>query len=741
MRSHVPQESGSPDVASALRQARTLHQRERLTEAEALYEAILKHDPDHFEAQCLLGVIEAQRQNFDAAVLRFRKALPLNPNSGPLHSSMGNAFLSMRQYGEAVASFDRALAIDPANAEVFNNRGNALFELNRGEEALANYDRALAVKPDAAEILYNRANVLLHLGRSDEALADYDRALAIRPAYPEALNKHGAVLRELKRYDEALASYGRALLIRPNYPDALCDRGNVLLQLNRPEEAIASYDRALAAKPRLAEARYNRGLALGALARHAEASCEFAQLLSIDAEFAYAKGELLYSQLHCCDWTGYARTVEQIETDVIAGKRAATPFAFLSVSESPARQLLCAKIYSGDRCAAPVRALWTDDRHSHEKIRIAYISADFHSHATAYLAAELFEKHDRSRFETYGVSLGPEQKDEWRTRLEQAFTHFVDVRGRCDRDVARLLRSLEIDIAVDLKGHTQHSRPGIFALRPAPIQVNYLGFPGTMGADYIDYIIADRFTIPETDRSCYAEQVVYLPDAYQPNDSTRRISEHAPTRREAGLPQTGFVFCSFVASYKIAPPVFDSWMRLLATVEGSVLWLLAGTAEAAGNLRRSAQLRGIAPDRLIFAPRRKLEHHLARHRLADLFLDTLPINAHTTASDALWAGVPIVTRLGLSFAGRVAASLLNALGLPELITETPEEYEALALHLAQSTDALAAVSAKLAKHRESYPLFDTDRLRRHIESAFETMSVRRQRGERPAGFAVAQSGQ
>jgi predicted O-linked N-acetylglucosamine transferase (SPINDLY family) len=740
MNGNAPQPPGSPDIASALRKARTLHQQERLAGAEALYEGILKHDPHHFDALCLLGVIEAQRQNFDAAILRFRKALPLNPNCGPLHSSMGNALLSMRRYSEAVASFDRALAIDPAHFEVLNNRGNALFELKRSDEALASYNRALAVRPEAAEILHNRGNVLQQLGRNDEALADYDRALAIRPAYPEALHKRGAVLRELKRHDEALASYDRALAIKPDYADALCDRGNALLQINRPLEAIAGYDRALAAKPRFADAHYNRGLALSALARHAEAVCEFARVLSIEPNFAYARGELLYAQLHCCDWTGYARLVEQIENDVIAGKRAATPFVFLCVSESPATQRKCATIYSKDRCAAPMRALWTGERYRHDKVRVAYISADFHNHATAYLAAELFEKHDRSRYETYAISLGPNQKDEWRMRLENAFTHFVDVRGRGDREVALLLRSLEIDIAVDLKGHTQHSRPRILAFRPAPIQVNYLGFPGTMGADFIDYIIADRFTIPEAERSCYAEQVVYLPDVYQPNDSTRRISEHAPTRCEAGLPETGFVFCSFVSGYKIAPPVFDSWMRLLAKVEGSVLWLLAGDADAVGNLRRSAQLRGIAPERLLFAPRTKLEHHLARHRLADLFLDTLPINAHTTASDALWAGVPIVTRLGRGFAGRVAASLLNALGLPELITEDLEEYEALALHLAQSTDRLAALRAKLATNRASYPLFDTDRLRRHIEIAFETMSVRCQRGERPAGFAVASSG-
>jgi predicted O-linked N-acetylglucosamine transferase (SPINDLY family) len=296
---------------------------------------------------------------------------------------------------------------------------------------------------------------------------------------------------------------------------------------------------------------------------------------------------------------------------------------------------------------------------------------------------------------------------------------------------------LEIDIAVDLKGYTQNCRPNILAFRPVPIQVNYLGYPGTMGAPFIDYILADRFVIPEEQRPFYSENVVYLPDSYQPNDSKRRIGEEIATRHQVGLPEGRFVFCSFVSHYKIVPPVFDSWMSILARVEGSVLWLLAGTEQAMCNLHRYAETRGIAAERLIFAPRMPLEHHLARHHLADLFLDTLPVNAHTTASDALWAGVPIVTCPGSSFAGRVAGSLLNALGLTELIAETREDYEALAINLARDVNRLAQIRMKLARNRGTHPLFDTDRLRRHIESAYETMAQRLWRGEPPASFAVA----
>jgi len=677
--------------------------------------------------------------NFHSAVGHFSRALKLNPNCAPAHASLGDAWLALGRFAEALASFDCALAIEPERSELLNNRGNALLKLERHEEALASYDHALAIKP-AAEIHFNRGNLLLELGRSKEALADYDSALAIKPDYAEALYKRGTALRDLKRPAQALIAYTSALAIKPDYAEVLCDRGNALLELNRHEQAIVDYERALAIRPRFAEAYYNRGVALSAIARHQEAADQFAELLRVAPDFPYARGELLYSRLHCCDWTDYADNVRRIQTHVAAGRRAAKPFVFLSVSESPLDQMQCAKTYCKDKCAASATALWKGEQYRHDALRVAYISADFYDHATAYLTADLFELHDKSRFETYAISLGPDRKDAMRARLENAFSHFVAVRDRSDSEVAQLLRDLEIDIAVDLKGYTQDSRPNILAFRPAPIQVNYLGYPGTMGASFIDYILADRYTIPEQQRSLYSETVVYLPDSYQPNDSKRRIIAPSATRQESGLPKAGFVFCSFVSHYKIVPRVFDSWMRILAAINGSVLWLLAGNEEAVRNLRRRAQIRGIDPERLIFAPRAKLQQHLARHRFADLFLDTLPVNAHTTASDALWAGLPILTCLGSGFAGRVAGSLLNAVGLTELIAETSEDYEAMAVALAQDPDRLAAIRTKLAQNRSTHPLFDTDRLRRHIESAYEMMSERCQRGERPRSFSVGPDG-
>jgi protein O-GlcNAc transferase len=761
----------SPDIGTMLQSAVEFHQRGQLAQAEALYRAILDRAPEHFDALHLLGVIAYQLRNFDAAMLLIGRALRVNPQDASAHSNIGNALRSLDRHEEALASYDRALAVRPDYPEALNNRGNALGSLGRRVEALASYDRAVAIKPDYADALNSRGDVLRGLGRHEEALASYDRALAVRPNHAEALYNRGNALRSLERPEEALASYDRALALKPDQAEVLNDRGIVLfglrqlgaalasydraltlkpdyaealnnrgagfLESRRRNEALADFDRALALKPDYADALDNRGNVLQELKRYEEAVRDFERLLIARPNSDYLRGKLLHARNHCCDWRDYDRSVERVESDVAAGLRAISPFAFLSISASPGAQLRCAASFIRGKYPAARTPIGHGDHRAHDKIRIAYLSADFHEHAISYLMAELFEIHDRSRFATTALSSGPAGASPFRARLEQAFDRFIDVKTESDRDVALLMRKLEIDIAIDLNGLTRGGRPGILAFRPAPIQVNYLGFPGTMGADYIDYILADRHVIPAEQSSFYAEQIVYLPDTYQPNDSKRRIGEPVPSRAEAGLPETGFVFCSFSNTYKITPPVFDVWMRLLGQVEGSVLWLLGDTPVAMDNLRRNAEARGIAPQRLIFAPRMTLEDHLARHRLAGFLLDTLPYNAHTTTSDALWAGLPVVTCQGSSFAGRVAGSLLRAAGLPELITESLEDYEALALDLARDETRLAAIKAKLAHNRESCPLFDAARFRRHIESAYETMWARHLRGERPAGFAVA----
>jgi len=438
-----------------------------------------------------------------------------------------------------------------------------------------------------------------------------------------------------------------------------------------------------------------------------------------------------------CDWHAYEEDSTRVIADVRAGKPTIEPFMFLGISESAQDQLRCSQTWVRDQCAPSASRLWRGNRYRHDRIRLAYVSAHFHERPMGYLMARLFELHDRSRFETIAISSGPDDRSAMRARLKGAFERFIDVRQRSDREVVQQMRQLEIDIAVDRTSFTQGARPGIFAMRAAPIQVSYLAYPGTMGADFIDYVVADEVVIPPEHHAWYAEKVVYLPDSYFVNDSTRKIADRTPTRAELGLPERGFVFCCFNNNYKTTPQVFDVWMRLLREVEGSVLWLLEDNAAAESNLRREASARQVEPDRLIFAPRIAHGDHLARHRQANLFLDTLPCNAHTTATDALWAGLPVLTCIGTTFTGRVAASLLRAIGLPELITDSLDAYFALALQLAGDTERLDDIRRTLLNHRTTWPLFDTDRFRRHIEAAYQEMWERHQRGEAPTSFSVA----
>jgi predicted O-linked N-acetylglucosamine transferase (SPINDLY family) len=448
----------------------------------------------------------------------------------------------------------------------------------------------------------------------------------------------------------------------------------------------------------------------------------------------------VWSELFTCEWAALPPHLGALHEQVREGRVPAAPFTLIAASDSLEVQRQCAELHAREMLdgAAP-EPLWRGARSPHARLRIAYLSGDFHEHATAYLAARLFELHDRGGFEVTGISYGPDDGSATRGRLRRAFDRFVDVRAMSDAGAAALMRELEIDIAVDLKGHTAHARLGILAHRPAPVQATYLGFPGTLGAGFIDYALADRVVIPPEEQRFYTERVVWLPHCYQVNDSERIIAPTRVSRAQAGLPEDAFVFCCFNNTYKLTTAMFDIWMRLLAGVPGSRLWLADHNAAAKRNLERAAVSRGIEPARLCFAPRVAHAEHLARHRLADLFLDNLPVNAHTTASDALWAGLPLVTCLGASFAGRVAASLLRAVGLPELVTTNLADYEALALELAREPARLASLRERLARNRLTHPLFDTDLFRRHIEAAYREMWQRFEGGEAPRSFSVAPS--
>ena len=709
----------------------------RTEEALASYDRAIGLKPDYAEAFYNRGDVLRQLGRPEDAVASYDRAIALRPDYVEALSNRGSALREAGQADEAVASYDRALALRPVYAEAHYNRGNALNELERFDEALASCDRAIALRPDLAEAHNNRGNVLKDLRRLEEAVEAYDRAVALKPNYADAFNNRGNVLKALKRHGEALADYERAIALKPDLADAFFNRAVALAALGRHDEALTSVDQAIAIEPDHAEAFYCRGMTLYGLKRLEEAIASFARAIELDPSVDHLKGMHLHVRMHVCDWRDFDALCNELSADIAAGRNSANPFQLLACKSTPAAQLTCARTFIDNSCPAYSDPVWRGERYAHERIRVAYLSADLRDHPVAYLTAGLFEHHDRSRFETIAISFGDDKPSAARTRLRAAFDRFIDVDAMSDRKVAELIRDLEIDIAVDLNGLTDGSRPDVFARKPAPVQVNYLGYAGTLGASYFDYIIADRFVIPEQSQQRFAENVVYLPDSFMVNDAGRKIAPHRPSRADAGLPDSGFVFCCFNHHYKITPDIFDVWMRLLRQIEGSVLWLSNARASGSDNLRREAVNRGVAADRLIFAPRVRLnEDHLARVALADLFLDTLYYNAHTTAADALWAGVPVLTCPGETFASRVAGSLLGSVGLPELATSSLADYEALAVQLARDPTRLAALRGRLARNRTTFPLFDTKRFTRHIEAAYTAMWQRVERGERPRSFTV-----
>ena len=704
--------------------------------AAAVLEKEVKAFPKLIDAYNLLALSLMQQSRHEEALTVLASAVERDPRSAGTHLNLGNALTNLRRYEEAIPRFKKAMELQPGLSQAHNNLGHALKELGRFDEAIASYEHALRIAPNDFEVHNNLGLALQKQGRLDEAVACFQSAISLKPDYAEAHASLGMIFRTQKRLDEAIACLQKALQIKPDTIEALVHLGAACQEHGRSEEAVAHFQRAILLKPDSAEAHHNLGISLQGLSRHDEAITSFRRALAIDPAHKYTLGALLWSELGTCCWEGFDSRIENLRSGVRKGLSLNEPFVLVAVSQDPGEQMLCAERFFQDRVQGNQSRLWKEGRYGHSRIRIAYLSGDFREHAVAYCIAELLELHDRSKFEVIGASFGVDDGSEMRSRLARGFDRFLDVRPKGDFDAARMLRDLEVDIVVDLMGYTRYSRPGILAHRPAPIQVGYLGYPGTVGADVIDYVLADKFVLLEEHQGFYSEKIVYLPGSYQANDSRRKIAERTPTRIEVGLPEQGFVFCCFNNSYKILPKMFDVWMRLLTQVPGSVLWILEDNAAAAENLRREARTRGVDPGRLVFAPRVGAAEYRARCRLADLFLDTLPYNGHGTTSDMLWAGLPVLTCAGSTFAGRVAGSLLHAVGLPELVTASLEEYQALALKLARGDPLLGELRARLHRNRASAPLFDTDRFRRHIESAYRTMWEIWQRGDKPRSFAV-----
>ena len=726
-------------------------QKGKLQEALKIIEKSLQVNPNQPISFNNLGNVLKGLKRLDEALISYDRAIDLKPDYADAYFNRGNTLQSLKRLDEALTSFGDAIAFKTDFVDAYINRGNTLKDLKRLDEALTSYDCAIALKSDCIEAYYNRGIALTYLKQLDEALASYDRAIVLKPDYADAYSNRGNVLKDLKRLDEALTSCGQAIALNPDFSDAYFNRGNILQELNQFNEALASYDCAIVLKPNYAQAYLNRGSTLKGLKLLAEALVSYDHAIVIKPDYADAYfnrgnalldlklldealvsynhaiafnpdidfifGYSLHTKMHLCKWDDLTNLLNELIHRTKNDEKVTSPFALLALIDDPEIQKKAAQIYIKDKYPQDFSLGELVKGPRKDKLRLGYFSTDFKTHPVSFLMAGVFEHHDKSQFEVFAFSYDNTAKDEMRSRLESAFDQFIDVSGKSNQEVAVLCRGLGIDIAIDLGGHTADSRTGIFAFRVAPLQINYIGYPGTMGADYIDYIIADKTLIPETEQHYYSEDIIYLP-FFQANDDKRSISSRHFTCQALGLPEVGFVFCCFNNPYKINPHTFDCWMRIIQQVEGSVLWLYAGNKITIDNLRKEAELRGVSRDRLVFAEGIPMPDYLARYQMADLFLDTLPFNGGTTASDALWAGLPLLTCAGEAFASRMAASLLTTLKLPELITDNQAAYETLAIELATHPTKLAAIKAKLAENKLTTIAFDTPFFTQQLEAAY-----------------------
>lgn len=691
--------------------------------------------PESLDALLRIAGIDLEAGRARQAADLMELAVGLHPRSVDAHYLRANALFDLSQFDAAIAAYRQVLEWDPTCWRACNNAGLALLCQRRHESALRCFEQAIGIEPRNPEAFNFRGHALGDLGDHAAAVASYDAALALQPGYAEALNGRGNALALLRRPACALQSYDRALAVRPDFADPHFNRGNVLIDLGRDAEAVASYQRATQIKPDFAEAHYKLGDAHRGAGRIESAAASYDKALGLRPDLKYLRGTRLHAKMQLCDWRDLEGELDELTVAIERGEAACPPFALLALSGSTALHRRVAAIYCREECAVRAGPVGLRPRGARPKIRIGYVSADFRHHPVSLLCAALFEMHDRAAFDVVGLSTGPDTQDAVRRRLEAAFDRFIDVRDSSDEDIAQLARSLELDIAIDLGGFTQHARPQIFARRIAPLQVSYLGYLGTMAAPFIDYLIADRTLIPAEARPHYSENILYLP-SYQANDPQRQVADIVMTRGQWGLPPSGFVFCCFNASYKIVPSTFAGWMRILRRVPGSVLWLYGGRSSVENNLRAAAHDAGVDPGRLLFGASLPLPEYLARYRAADLFLDTLPYNAGTTASDALWAGLPVLTRTGEALAGRMAASLLMSLNLPELIAPTQIRYEDLAVELAQDGARLAQIRQRLIRQRSVAALFDIGRFTRSLEAGYRTILERHLRGLAPTDVDV-----
>lgn len=693
------------------------------------------HAPEHAALMLHKGRHLYHAGDLRGAEAAFREVLQVSPQDPNALEMLGLIACRSGNFEVAVRLFDFVTGIEP-RYDTYFNRGLALRALGRHPQALESLEHAIELHPESANAYLSRGIVLHEMKRYAEALVSYEKVLAVRPEDVDALSNRGSALRALGRLDEAYRSFEQAMALKPQGADAYYNFGNLLMDLRQFPAAVECFDRAVERNPQLADAYNNRGSAYQSMQVHAKALENFEHALRLKPELPYLLGSLIHMRRSLCIWRDAEKELRMVEQMLAAGKRVIYPFAVVPISDSAALQKKAAEIYVAEACAHVPAATPIDKYARHDRIRIGYYSSDFRNHAVSYHMAEVFEGHDRERFEILGFSSGLDTGDEMRKRVSAGMDRFIDVREMADADVVRMSRSLEIDIAVNLTGLTHGDRIQMFAQRLAPVQVNYLGYPATMGTGFMDYIVADTVLVPEENRQYYAEKIAYVSGCFQANDS-RRIVGRECTRASQGLPDTGFIFCCFNNCAKITPEMFGVWMRILSRVPGSVLWLLASNEEAQQNLRLEAKKRGVAEERLVFASTVPLAEHLGRQRLADLFLDTLPFNAGATASPALWEGLPILTCAGQSFAGRMGASLLSAIGMQDLITTAAGAYEERAVEIGLKPEVARELKERLERNRHTTPLFDTAAFTRNLERVYAAMYERYQADQAPDHIAAA----
>lgn len=684
-----------------------------------------------------LGLLFSVEKNAQQALRFYNEALVVSPNNIEALINKSGLLNEIKQFDEARAASEKALDLGSNHLEAWINHGIALRNLNRLALSLESFDKALEVSPQSELAVFNKGLSLIALSKHQEAIYCLDQAIHLQPRHAESYFYKALCLEILHQLDMALTAYDQGLLFLPNDPDALANRGNLLTRLKRHREALISYDQAIKADPSNVGAWKNKGAALSEMKLYPEAMACYLKAYQLNPHEDYLLGDLLCTQLYLCQWNKYDELHKQLLSALAKHETVSTPFYTLGLTDSIALQRNAAECFVSDfsaKASENIEPFSTLDKN--QKIKIAYLSADFHTHAVAILTAGLFENHDRNIFEVIGLSAGPTRDDEMQLRLKNAFDQFIDVSKLSDQELAKLARELNIDIAIDLGGLTQNSRSGALKNRFAPIQISYLGYPGTSGTDYVDYLIGDHFLIPEKYKELYSEKIIYLPHCFQVNDDQRFAPINIPNLEKYGLPKDGFIFCCFNNSFKITPTIFESWMKILGQVPGSFLWLLADYPETEKNLRNEASQRGIDPNRLLFAPRLPPSQYLERYQAADLFLDTFPFNAGTTASDALWVELPVLTLSGEAFASRMAGSQLSSLNLPELICESAEQYVERAIFLARHPDKLGELKVRLSDNKKMQPLFNTKQTTQDIEKAYLIALERYRKGELPTHIDI-----